>query len=324
MGKTKYYYNPETCQYERVRVTFWNVLLYCVGVVVVSGLMFAGIVVVFDQLVTTDQEKALQSENQALAHHKVILASQLADVESTISDLHEMDNTIYEKLFDEKAPKNNTSNKKHGNNNILAASESEFETMLQQVQETTQDLYHKSATINSAFGGRFNITAKDAEVLQSVPTLQPVINPDIDLIVSGFGTRINPFHKGKYMHTGMDFAAPRGTPVFATAPGRVITVNSSALKAGYGNYIEIDHGNGFVSRYAHLEDLLVKQGQRVDKGMTIGTVGTSGGSIAPHLHYEIIQDKEPVDPLVYMVEGLTSEQYNLLVAIGSKQNQSLD
>ncbi|MDQ2657797.1 MAG: M23 family metallopeptidase, partial [Bacteroidota bacterium] len=141
---------------------------------------------------------------------------------------------------------------------------------------------------------------------------------------SGFGMRVNPFHKGLYKHLGVDIAMPRGTPVLATATGKVVQLKRSDLQAGYGNYLEVDHGNGVVTRYAHLEDILVRFGARVTKGDTIGTVGTSGGSVAPHMHYEILRDGENVDPVHYMVQGLSATQHQLLTTMSHKQNQSLD
>ena len=110
----------------------------------------------------------------------------------------------------------------------------------------------------------------------------------------------------------------------ATAPGKVIAVNRTKLQAGYGNYIDIDHGRGIVTRYAHLESVQVRQGQRVRKAMVIGTIGSSGGSIAPHLHYEVIRDGEPVNPIRYIIEGLSSDEHDTLLNLSRKQNQSLD
>ena len=325
MGKTNYYYNPETCQYERVRTTFWNVLWYCAGVIAVGSLLFAGLFLLTDRFTATDQEKWLLAENEALAKHQIILASQLTQVESTLSHLYDMDKVIHEKLFEEKLSKNNTDNRERTNSyNIFQADEDHFNLMLEHVSDMTGNLVHKSARINAAFGAHFEMSQEDISLLQNIPTHQPIRDPDISWVVSGYGVRINPFHKGKYMHPGIDFAAPRGTEVLVAAPGTVSLVNRSALQAGYGNYVEVNHGNGFVTRYAHLENIHVKQGQKVEKGKVIGTVGSSGGSIAPHLHYEILQQGENVDPLIYMVEELTSKQYNQLITICNKQNQSLD
>ncbi len=110
-----------------------------------------------------------------------------------------------------------------------------------------------------------------------------------------------------YKHEGIDFATTRGTEVLAAADGEVVTANTSDLQAGYGNIIEIRHGNGFSPRYAHLENVNVRRGQRATKGMIIGTVGNSGGSMAPHLHYEILQDNESIDPALYIIEGLSAD-----------------
>jgi murein DD-endopeptidase MepM/ murein hydrolase activator NlpD len=117
---------------------------------------------------------------------------------------------------------------------------------------------------------------------------------------------------------------PRGTPVVATASGVVSQLKRSDLQAGYGNYLEVDHGNGIVTRYAHLEDITVRFGARVAKGEAIGTVGNSGGSVAPHVHYEILRDKVNVDPVHYLMEGLTAAQHHLMVTMSHQQNQSLD
>jgi len=136
--------------------------------------------------------------------------------------------------------------------------------------------------------------------------------------------RINPFHKGLYEHQGIDIAMPRGTEVLATAPGKIVTVSRSSVQAGYGNYIDIDHGNGFITRYAHLDEMKVRLYQNVPKGFIIGTVGSSGGSVAPHLHYEVIKDGKAVDPTHFMISGLDSKTHEQLIAAGKIQNQSLD
>jgi murein DD-endopeptidase MepM/ murein hydrolase activator NlpD len=122
----------------------------------------------------------------------------------------------------------------------------------------------------------------------------------------------------------VDVAMPRGSPVIATGSGAVVQLKRSDLEAGYGNYIEIDHGRGVVTRYAHLEDIHVKFGAKVTKGEVVGTVGSSGGSVAPHLHYEIIRDGKNIDPVIHIVEGLTSGQHHHLLLSSHQQNQSLD
>jgi murein DD-endopeptidase MepM/ murein hydrolase activator NlpD len=126
------------------------------------------------------------------------------------------------------------------------------------------------------------------------------------------------------MHHGLDFTAPRGTPVLATAPGKVTMAKHSSLQAGHGNYVAVNHGNGYITQYAHLEEIFVRYGEKVSKGQVIGTVGNSGGSIIPHLHYEITQHGEHVDPLTFMIEDVNSGEYQEMLYVGNQQNQSLD
>ncbi|HLT80458.1 MAG TPA: peptidoglycan DD-metalloendopeptidase family protein [Cyclobacteriaceae bacterium] len=323
MGKSKYYYDPETCQYQRVRTGFGTIAVYSAGVLSVAGLMFAGLTFLADKLVMTEREQHLMLENEALSTHRVVLTSRLAGIEAEIDNLHEKDLQMHEKLF-EVTPHTPERNAARRNNAILSSDAREFNEQLEALREKTDRLVSASARVNRAFGQRFRGVVADRERLGSMPTLQPLVSSNLDFVVSGFGTRINPFHKGKYKHPGIDFAAPRGTVVVATAPGRVTLVRESRLQAGYGTYIEINHGGGLVTRYAHLHEVKVKQGETVTKGQPIATVGNTGGSIAPHLHYEIIHDGQHVDPLGYMVEGLTSHDYNRLAAACRVQNQSLD
>lgn len=322
MRHTAYRYNPRTCQYEHASLRAKDVIGYCLGVLITSALLCFGLIITYDRFTESETEKALRKENRALNKHQAVLVSQLADIESTLGKLKEKDQSLHRTLFEETEQENRSSSS--SKKSILLADASDFTAMLNDLTTRSQDIYSHSTITNKRFTERMHITKEDVMVLNAMPTLQPVANANLDLLVSGYGIRINPFHKGKYMHPGIDFAAPRGAEVFATSDGRVVDIHRSNLQAGYGNSIDIDHGHGFVTRYAHLEEIMVKAGQRVTKGMAIGTVGSSGGSIAPHLHYEIIVHGETVDPMAYMFEGLNSDAYNRLTSLGKKQNQSLD
>jgi murein DD-endopeptidase MepM/ murein hydrolase activator NlpD len=116
-------------------------------------------------------------------------------------------------------------------------------------------------------------------------------------ITSSFGTRIDPFTRGFAMHSGIDFRAPTGTPVRATAPGKVIEAGSNG---GYGRMIEIDHGHGISTRYAHLSSIAVNEGDTIRRGQIIGAVGSTGRSTGPHLHYEIRIDEDASDPMRFL------------------------
>jgi murein DD-endopeptidase MepM/ murein hydrolase activator NlpD len=159
------------------------------------------------------------------------------------------------------------------------------------------------------------------EMLLSIPAIQPIANQNLTRVASGFGMRFHPILKVRRMHTGMDFSAPQGTPIYATGDGTVTLLEKSRL--GYGNQIEIDHGFGYVTKYAHLFEFNVKQGQKVKRGQVIGTVGNSGLSVANHLHYEVIYNGKKVDPVNYFFNDLTPQQYQMMLEIASQENQSL-
>jgi murein DD-endopeptidase MepM/ murein hydrolase activator NlpD len=146
---------------------------------------------------------------------------------------------------------------------------------------------------------RVNATRAHVEQLNrtlvSVPIRKP-INGELDT-TSGFGMRLDPFLHLPAMHTGLDFRGEIGDPVRATASG---TVTHAGWSGGYGRMVEIDHGNGFATRYGHLSGIDVEVGQPVRLGQTVGRVGSTGRSTGPHLHYETRVEGEAVDPLRFL------------------------
>ena len=124
------------------------------------------------------------------------------------------------------------------------------------------------------------------------------------------------------MHWGMDFTAPKGTPVYATGDGLVKRADNRA--SGYGKHIRVDHGFGYVSLYAHMNKFQVKRGQKVKRGEIIGYVGNTGRSAGPHLHYEVFKDGEKINPINFYYGNLSSEEFDILLNLASQENQSLD
>lgn len=325
MSLSKYTYNPETCRYEPTRISPTRILGNVIAFGIVTVLLFAGILVLHSELFTTEKGKALRSENTALKKHHASLQQEVASLENVLAQLKQQDAALHEKLFETPPPNSSSNSASHDSKQeILLADASGFSSVLAMLRKKSEAISQVSADRNALFS-TMDVTSKDLTFLLSVPSIQPVENAELTRLVSGFGTRIHPFHKGNYHHPGVDLVAPRGTPVMATGNGKVIDITrGSTLQAGYGNYIDIDHGNGIVTRYAHLEDVSVKLGQKVVKGHVIGTVGMSGGAVAPHVHYEIIRDGEQVNPVPFMMEKLSSKEYTELLKLGSKKNQSLD
>ena len=160
------------------------------------------------------------------------------------------------------------------------------------------------------------------KLLAAIPAIQPVRNEDLTRMASGYGYRTDPFTKARKFHYGMDFTAPRGTPVYASGDGVVIRADATA--AGYGRHIRIEHGYGYESLYAHLYKYNVRVGQRVKRGDLIGFVGSTGRSEAPHLHYEIFKDGDKINPIHFYYGNLTAEEFNELLKASQQENESLD
>jgi murein DD-endopeptidase MepM/ murein hydrolase activator NlpD len=325
MRNTIYRYNSQTCQYERVKVNAKNVLWYSLAVTVTAACMLFGILLLHDIVINTDVEKKLRKENAALKRYHTTLSVELNELKPVLTSLQNKDKILHAKFFGSSQPSAaHHEDKRAPKEKLLLADATSFPELVSSIRENSQELIEKSSSSNHYFGKKLSLTEEYRSLINSWPALPPVSPWQGERLISGFGMRVNPFHKGLYEHLGIDVAVPRGTTVIATGSGVVRQLKRSDLQAGYGNYIEIDHGLGVVTRYAHLEDIHVKFGAKIQKGEAVGTVGTSGGSIAPHLHYEVLRDGRNVDPVLYIVEGVSSEEHHQLVAISHQQNQSLD
>ena len=185
------------------------------------------------------------------------------------------------------------------------------------------DILQKQIVVQSKSLDEIAKLAEEKEkLLAAIPAIQPVRNDDLKRMASGYGMRSDPFTKVRKMHWGMDFTAPRGTPIYASGDGVVVRADSRAT--GYGRHIRIDHGYGYVSLYAHMYKYNVKKNQKVKRGDLIGFVGSSGRSQAPHLHYEIFKDGRRINPINFYYGSLTAEEFNKLLENASLENQSLD
>lgn len=322
MPKKKYYYNAKTLRFELRKISVLKVLSSGFGYLSFGILFFAALLLLQNYIVETPVEKQLKTENKELKRHKAIITSRIQEANTELAVLKSKDDDLYKKIFE--TPRSENGKASDGKEEILAASSPIFASWTKSISNKFEVLARKADASNSFFRLTASVDRSDWNKLQSTPALQPVENFEIGHLVSGFGVRINPFHKGKYHHDGVDIASPRGASVVAAGPGKITLVKRSDLVAGFGNYIEIDHGYGYVTRYAHLDNINVRVGEKVLKGFKIGTVGTSGGAIAPHVHYEVMLNGANVDPIQYMVQGLDSDGYAKLFIASRKVNQSLD
>jgi murein DD-endopeptidase MepM/ murein hydrolase activator NlpD len=160
------------------------------------------------------------------------------------------------------------------------------------------------------------------QLLSHTPAIQPVSNKELTRIASGYGYRIDPIYKTTKMHAGIDFTAPQGTPIYATANGTVRV--SGNVGNGYGNHVIINHGYGYETLYGHMVRVKTRSGQKVTRGEIIGWVGSTGKSTGPHCHYEVHKYGQKIDPVYFFYNDLTPDQFDRLLKQAAASNQSLD
>jgi murein DD-endopeptidase MepM/ murein hydrolase activator NlpD len=192
------------------------------------------------------------------------------------------------------------------------------------VVNTTQkmDVLNRQLYIQSkSFDEVVDLCKNNDEMLKCIPAIQPVSNKNLKQTASGYGYRIDPIYKTTKFHSGMDFSANIGTPVYATGDGRVVKVG---WESGYGKLIKIDHGFGYMTWYAHLNDYNVRVGQKVVRGEVIGKVGNTGKSTGPHLHYEVHVKGKVVNPVNYYFMDLSAEDYDKMIEIAANHGKVFD
>ncbi len=320
--RPQFRYNPKTLRYERSRFSFWRAGVSVLAYTSFGLAFFIGLNLLQNILIETKLEKSLLAENKSLTEYKVVLASQLTESNTLLSELKTEEEQLHEKVFE--APAEIPAVQPKNENELLATNDELFNEQMKKIEGNFDLIRAKTKNKNNFFGDRLHVTKTDLPMMANLPSIAPVNNLSEYNLVSGFGTRINPFHKGNYHHDGLDIALPTGTEVLATGNGTVASFSNSNVEAGFGNYIEIDHGHGLVTRYAHLEKISVTWGQKIKQGQVIGLTGSSGGSVAPHLHYELIRYSKNIDPLTYSIESISPAQHQRLVVKSKMQNQSLD
>lgn len=320
MATPKYYYNEKTLRYERARLSIKSILFTITCVLLTGSLFFVGLMFLQNRLVTTTTERELRAENKALKNHYNILSARIASSKVKLASLVKKEEDLNKKFFDVRT----TGDYQRPSTELLVQDRDGFDQSVEDLNDQFENIINRAWHTNSYFSATASLDKESFNAIMSFPGLVPVAEANPDLLVSGYGTRINPWHKGRFHHDGVDFAGTRGDKVLASGNGTVSLIKKSEVTAGFGNYIEVDHGQGFVTRYAHLGEIKVRQGQRVSKGQVIALIGISGGSIAPHLHYEVMKDGRHIDPMRVLVEGLGSEQFHSMAEAARQPNQSLD
>jgi len=267
-------------------------------------------------------EKELRTENSQLLAQYNVLSRRLDEALGVLQDVQQRDDNLYRVIFQADPISSAIRNAGYAGTNRYEGLMDMANADL--VVNTTQkmDLLSKQLYIQSkSFDDVVEMCKKHDEMLRCLPAIQPVANKDLRQTASGYGMRIDPIYGTAKFHGGMDFSAHPGTDVYATGNG---VVAKMGWESAYGNTVEIDHGFGYRTIYAHLRDYRTKLGKKVVRGEVIGGVGSTGRSTGPHLHYEVHVKGERVNPVNYYFMDLSAGDYERMIKIAANHGKVFD
>ena len=282
----------------------------------------AGFFLLLLWLLGTPSEKALRIENSRMQAQYKVLSDRLDQALDVMQDLQQRDDNLYRVMLQADPVSDAIRMGGYGNTNRYQElmNMANADLVINTTQKT--DLLVKQVYIQSkSFDEVVEMCKNHDEMLKCIPAIQPVSNKNLKQTASGFGVRIDPIYQTPKFHGGMDFSANPGTPVYVTGDGTVV---SADWETGYGNTIEVDHGYGYHTRYAHLSGMDVRRGQRVQRGEVIGKVGSSGKSTGPHLHYEVVVKGQKVNPVNYYFMDLSAEDYDKMIQMAANHGKVFD
>lgn len=323
MSKVKYYYDSDTLSYRKVERkkgrTFGAVILFITGTALM-GLIIT--IAVFNSGVDTPKERKLERELSNIELQFELQQKKLAQIENVLANIEERDNNVYRVLFEANPIPNEVRNAGFGGVNRYKNLEGyDNSTMIKESAQRIDIISKRLVVQSKSLDEIANLAKEKEELLKTIPAIQPIQNKDLSRVASGYGMRVHPILKYRKMHNGMDFTAPPGTPIYATGDGKV---TKAGLGSGYGKMVIIEHGFGYKTYYAHMSKYNTKKGRTVKRGEIIGYVGNTGLSSGPHLHYEVWKNGVVVNPVNFYHNDLTPEEYDIMLAAASLENQSLD
>lgn len=304
-------------RFKKEKASVWTVIRRILMFFVATVSMAVVYYVLFAMVFSTEEERRLRAENRLYEQEYPQMSAKEQLLADVVEGLRAKDDMIYEEIFNTAAP------------NVEQFTSLDFLVGLDSIPDS--DIVAHTANRldlleNSAGRVEDNFVQVMAAIMNPDFVMPPMTNPMRDFTFAqtgaSTGDRINPFYKVPVKHNGLDIIAPTGEPVYAVADGVVKEVIKS--RKGLGNVVSIDHGNGYVTRYAHLSDIETRKGRKVRRGARLGYVGVSGNSFAPHLHYEVLRDTLVLDPVNHFFASVTPEEYMNMLIMSVTTGQSMD
>lgn len=323
MKKIKYFFNTHTLRFEKVEVPLRVRLLQSFGFIGASIVTGVIIVMVMFQYIDSPKEKLLRQQNQDYKESYSVLQERVKQLELQMNELENRDNDVYRSIFEaDPIPDSARVKAMEAKKEVQLIQNLSNQDLLESMVGQLNNLSLRMAYQTKSFTEITDMVKNKEKLLKAIPAIQPIRNNNLNRVASGFGYRVDPLYKDYRLHAGLDFAAPSGTPIYATADG---VVQAAGFKTdGYGNKVVINHGYGYQTLYGHMVRVKARVGQRVKRGEVIGYIGSTGKSTGPHCHYEVIKRGTKVDPVYYFYNDLTPAQFDRILKAAATNKQSLD
>lgn len=324
MKKIKYYYNTQSLRYEKLVIPLRVKLLRFFVFVGATLFMAFVIILLAFRFIPSPQLKLAQMKYDKMVQNYETLSNQTQKLQDEMASLEKRDNEVYRSIFEANplpdSARVKLTEKKVELQKIAAIND---EALGNELAKTLNNINARIKYQFASYNDIEKLIENQTEKLASIPAIQPVSNRDLNRIASGFGFRIDPVYGTPKMHKGLDFAAPQGTPIYATGDGRVKMAGFD--ESGYGNHVIINNGYGYETLFGHMVRIKVRSGENVKRGEIIGWVGNTGKSTGPHCHYEVHVNGREVNPVYFFYNDLSPEQFDRILKIASTGSaKSLD
>lgn len=321
MGKTTYRYNPDSCRYEPEikdgRKVFRNSVIF-----LSISMAFAVTCFVFYYPNSESfTEVWLKRQNTMFRSEWTVLEKRIDQASQHLNELIDKDDNNYRVILDSQPLPASIRNAGVGGSEKQEMREVEAFPSIYADYKRIDKLNRQLDIETQSYQQIKQMLDEKIRMWASRPAIQPIDNRQLNRLHLTYGLRMHPIFHVFMDHKGLDFAAPRGTPIYATGDGKI---TKAYFSGSYGNVIYINHGHGYETRYAHLSRFDVKPGDRVKRGQVIGLVGNTGNSIADHLHYEVLYKGQHINPINFFQRDLSNHEYEKLIRIGTAQNAPLD
>ncbi|MGI6321498.1 MAG: M23 family metallopeptidase [Bacteroidales bacterium] len=320
MAKRKYHFNPISLSFEEKKLSIKDYIYKILGYLA-TGVAFSTVVIFFAYFFfDSPKEKRYKREMEQYELQLSMINHRLDKMGLALNEIQNRDDQVYRAIFEaEPIPSAVREAGIGGADYYNQYKDLNYSELLEEINmkldKTASRIYVQTKSLDEIV----ELTRNKNKMLASIPAIIPIRNGK-NKIISGFGMRFHPILKVRRMHTGIDITSPRNTPVYASGDG---VVAKSGTMSGYGIAVQINHGYGYQSLYAHLSKSAVRAGQKVKRGELIGYVGNTGLSVSPHLHYEVIKNNVKVNPVNFFFNDLTPEEFEEVLEIASRENQSL-